>query len=135
MAVFQTTRISSSKPDRANPGTNTIVEVFTVSSNLATTDTIEFAFVPKNAIITDFIFSSTASLGSTANIIIGDASDTDRLLTTQAVTGAVVARLNNAAGVGFRYTDRTKLYLTCSSIVTPATGAVLDFILTYRMDY
>jgi hypothetical protein len=135
MAVFQTTRISSSLPDRANIGNNTIVEQFTVSSNLTTNDTIEFCFVPKNAIITNFLLGNSANVGTTSNVTVGDAADPDRFLTTTALTGAVVGRINNAAGLGFRYSARTKLFLTAASIATPATGSVITFILDYRMDY
>jgi hypothetical protein len=135
MPTYQTTRISASKPARANVNINQIVESLTVSVALVTNDLIEFATVPKNAIITDLRIGASASLGGTASMIVGDAGDPDRLLTSTAMTAAGVFRLNAATGLGYRYSAETKLYMTASSIATGTTGTVLTFVLQYQMDY
>lgn len=101
---------------------------FDVDANLATNDTIKLFTLPKGATLLDLYVSNSASLGSTANCVVGITGDTDKFITTTALTSAKVTRLNNADGALYEATSDTDVFLTAASIATPATGARVSFV-------
>lgn len=114
----------------ARSAVNEVVDYgyFDVDANLVTNDTIKLFTLPKGATLIDFYLSNSASLGSTANCIVGITGDTDKFMTTTALTSAKLTRLNNPDGALYEATADTDVFLTASSIATPATGARVAFV-------
>lgn len=131
MATFQSSGVASTVQARGGIDITSVTRQFTVSSNLTTNDVIEMVKIPAGATVLDVILSSSASVGSTGNLAVGDGGDTDRFITSTAFTAAAFARMNSHAGHGHRYTADDTIDILAASIATPATGAVLRLTVQY----
>lgn len=138
MATYYSTRGSITAGALVQPRTPVDITSFTdsitVSVALVTADTIILGKLPANSTVQEIILTNTASLGATANIIVGDAGVTNRYITTTALTAAAVTRLNNPVGHGYTNTADTSLLLTASSIATGTTGTVVKVTVIYTMN-
>lgn len=131
MTTFQASKVASTVQARGGIDITSVTGEFTVSSNLTTNDIIEMVKIPAGATVLEVIFSSSASVGSTGNLAVGDGGDTDRFITSSAVTAAALLRLNAHTGHGYRYTADDTIDVLAASIATPATGAVLRLTAIY----
>ena len=133
MPTYSASKVASTVQTRGGIDITAAYAEYTVSTNLATNDIIEMVKIPKDATVLEVIFSSSASVGSTGNLSVGDGVDPDRFITSSAVTAAALFRLNAHTGVQYKYTADDIIDITAVSIATPATGAVLKLTVIYTM--
>lgn len=126
-----TTKVSSGVPVKAGTDIISVTGSYTVAVALVTNDIIEMVKLPKGVTVQEVIFSSSASVGGTANLTIGDTGDADRFITSTAFTAAALARLNAHTGHGFVTTADTTISVTAASIATGTTGTVLTLTVIY----
>ncbi len=133
MATLTASKVASTVQYRVGLDITSVTASYTVSANLTTADVIQMVKIPKGATVLEVIFSSSASVGATGNMTVGDGDDADRYITTTAVTAAVLARTNAHTGHGVLYSADDTIDITAASIATPATGAVLKLTVIYTM--
>jgi hypothetical protein len=133
MPNYNTARITNSLPARAGNEITAVVASIAVTVALITNDTVTMMRVPAGATILDAILASSGSIGSTASLSLGDAATPARFISSTAYTGAVMTRLNVAAGVGFLYTVETPIIVTAVSMASGTTNATLTLQLLYTM--
>lgn len=140
MTTYQSSKVVNSTNKltatqaRSEIGVVHAVAEFTVATNLVTADVIEMIKIPKGAVILDATLSSSASVGSTGSLSLGDVVDADRFITSTAYTAAVFARMNASSGNLFKYTEDDTIDIRAVNIATPATGAILRLSVIYSTD-
>lgn len=110
----------------------------------ATNDTLHLCDVPAGARIIG-VFIANEDLGTTVTIDIGDADDTDRLVTgfaggTASVGFATLRRDDTETdetptlGYGYRYTAATRILATLTSVSSPTANATIRGHILYVSD-
>src|SRR4051812_37040222 len=113
MATYRSTAVSGVSPVAAHGDRNSIQAVTaTVACTAApsTTDTLQFFYLPKNAVLVDSYLSATDmdTNGSPAiTLNIGDGASATRLFSAATVAQAGTAVNIAAANRGFQYTAKT----------------------------
>lgn len=139
MATYQSPQVRDEMPIQSHGLANTHTVRFPVAvSTAATTDVIQFGYVPKYARIVDATLMSTdIDTGATPAVAIdvGDAADVDRLFAASTVgqTGAV-ARMTATTGFGYRYDDETLITGAFSTAAATAAAGTVTLILTYVVE-
>lgn len=133
MPTYNSTRVAASVPARGGLDVTSDTGEVLLSVALVTADDVRLVKVPAGARILDVILSSSGSIGGTANLTVGDASNNARFISSTAFTAATVARLNVHAGHGHRYTDETTIAVYAASIATGTTGQTLRLTVKYTM--
>lgn|SRR5574343_784128 len=133
MPIFQSSRVAPTFMARSGVDETSITAEFTIPTGFATNDVVEMVKIPAGAMVVELIFSSSAGVGATANLAIGDGADTDRYITSTAFTAAALARLNAHTGHGYRYTADDTIDILAASIATPTVGTVVRLTVIYTL--
>ncbi|MBP9838885.1 MAG: hypothetical protein KBC84_09240 [Proteobacteria bacterium] len=157
MATYYSNRTSSNNSHSIKSGFDLITD-FCIATDASTalvlSDVIKLFTIPKGAIILSMVFGGTArNSGNDRVVTVGDASDTDRFLTTSAGTifrdSSVYSYFNLAGqgtanhsgtgssavitrGLGYKYTEDTDLQIT---VTTAGTGNAADWVLSCAIQY
>lgn len=127
-----TTKVSSGVPVKAGTDIISVTGSYTVAVALVAGDVIELVKLPKGVTVQEVIFSSSAALGTTANITIGDTGNPARYISATAFTASALARLNAHTGHGFVTTAETTISATA---VTGFAGGTTGTVVTLTVIY
>lgn len=106
---------------------------YSIPTGFATNDVVEMIKVPAGATVLNVTLTSSAGVGATANLAVGDGGDTDRYVTSTAFTASALARTNTHVGHGHRYTAEDTIDILAVSIATPTVGTVVRLTVEYTM--
>ena len=141
MATYNSPAVANKNPIAAHGYLNNVqvaTAVVTCTASPATTDTMNFFYMPKNAVLLDAYLSATDmdTNGSPALALnIGDAGSASRLFAASTVGQAGTAAAIAAAGRGYQYTAKTLITGTASTnAATGAAGTVTLTVLYYVAD-
>lgn len=134
MATLYSAEITAGQQARSGLGHVTKTAQYTVTASLATNDIIQMVSIPANHRIVEVVFSSNASVASTASLEVGDGSDTDRFISAASHASGAIGRMNNVAGSGYLYTSADTIDVKAVSITTPVAGTVITLSVTYTND-
>lgn len=135
MATFTTTKTAAGVQPRGDVDLTSVTGEFAVPSGFATNDVVQMVKVPKGATIQEIIISSSAGVGATANLSVGDTGNAARYVASTAFTSASLARLGVHAGHGFVTTADGTIDVTAVSIATPTAGTVIRLTAIYTMNF
>jgi len=133
MPTFQSSKVAATVMARSGLDTTTVTGEIAIPTGFATNDVLEMVKIPAGATVLNCILSSSAGVGATANLAVGDGGDTDRHITSTAFTAAALARSNAHTGHGFRYTADDTIDILAVSIATPTVGTVVRLTVEYTM--
>jgi hypothetical protein len=133
MATFTTTKSVASVQPRGDIDITSVTADFTIPAAFATSDIVQMVKVPAGAVIQEVILSSSAGVGATANLSLGDTGNTARYIASTAFTAATLARLGVHAGHGFRFTADGTIDVSAVSIATPTAGTVIRLTVIYTL--
>jgi hypothetical protein len=135
MATFTSNKVSSSIQTRGDIDITSVTAEYTVTAALATSDVIQMVKIPVNAVIQEVIISTSAGVGATANLSVGDTGSTARYIASTAFTATTLARLGVHAGHGYKYTADGTLDIAAVSIATPTAGTVIRVTVIYTLGF
>jgi len=135
MPTFTTTKTASGVQPRGDIDISSITGEFTIPSGFATSDIVQMIKIPKGATVQEIILSSSAGVGATANLSVGDTGNAARYVASTAFTAATLARLGVHAGHGFVTTADGTIDVTAVSIATPTAGTVIRLTAIYTMNF
>ena len=135
MPTYRTSGVAASEQARAGIDITSQTESLTIGTNLAASDILEMVKIPAGATIQEIVLSTTASLGATSTVEIGDGGDTDRFFAAANFGNGAqgLVRLDRAAGHGYKYTAEDTIDVRIATNATPATGAVVTMTVIYTM--
>lgn len=133
MATFQSSKAVSTVMARGGTDVTTQTAEYAIPTGFATNDVVEMVKVPAGATVLNVKLTSSAGVGATANLAVGDGGDTDRFITSTAFTASAVARDNTHVGHGHRYTSDDSIDILAVSIATPTVGTVVRMTVEYTM--
>jgi len=133
MPTFQSAKATTTVMARGGIDATTQTAEFTIPTGFATNDVVEMLKIPAGATVVDVTLSSSAGVGATANLAVGDGGDTDRYITSLAYTATALNRLNAHTGHGFRFTAEDTIDILAVSIATPTVGTVVRLTVEYQM--
>ena len=133
MATFQSSKVAATVMARSNIDITSVTAEFAIPTGFATNDVVEMAKIPEGATVLEVLASSSAGVGATANLAVGDGGDTDRYITSTAFTSATLTRLNAHTGHGYRYTADDTIDILAASIATPTVGTVVRLTVIYTL--
>lgn len=133
MATFQSSKAVSTVMARGGIDVTTQTAEFAIPTGFATNDVVEMVKAPAGATVLNVKLTSSAGVGATANLAVGDGGDTDRFITSTAFTASAVARDNTHVGHGHRYTADDSIDILAVSIATPTVGTVVRMTVEYTM--
>jgi hypothetical protein len=133
MPTFQSSKVATTVMARAGIDATTQTATYTIPSGFATNDVVEMVKIPAGATVINVILSSSAGVGATANLAVGDGGDTDRHITSTAYTAAALTRTNAHTGHGYLYTAEDTIDILAVSIATPTVGTVVRLTVEYQM--
>lgn len=133
MPTFTAAKGAATVQARGGIDVTTQSETIAIPTGFATNDDLAMFRVPAGAQILDVTLSSSAGVGATANLTVGDATVNNRFITSTAFTASTVARLNAHTGHGHRYTDETMIRVYGASIATPTVGTIVRLTVKYSM--
>lgn len=133
MPTFQGTKVATTIMARGGIDTTAQISEFTIPTGFATNDVVEMIKIPAEAAVLNVKLTSSAGVGATANLAVGDGGDTDRFITSTAFTASAVARDNTHVGNGHRYTAEDTIDILAVSIATPTVGTVVRLSVEYTM--
>lgn len=135
MPTYRTPGVAATAQARAGIDLTSQTQSLTIGTNLLASDILEMVKVPAGATIQEIVLSTTASLGATSTVEIGDGGDTDRFFAAANFgNGAAgLVRLGVAAGHGYKYTAEDTIDVKIATNATPATGAVVTMTVFYTM--
>lgn len=138
MATFTTTKTASGIQPRGDIDITSVTGEFTIPTGFATNDVVQMVKIPKGALLQEVILSSSAGVGATANLSVGDTNGTPnaaRYVASTAFTAATLARLGVHAGHGYSFTADSTVDVTAVSIATPTVGTVIRLTVIYTMNF
>lgn len=135
MATFTTTKTAASIQPRAGIDVTSVTGEFSIPTGFATNDVVQMVKVPKGALVQEVILSSSAGVGATANLAVGDSGNTARYIASTAFTAAALARLGVHAGHGFVFTADGTVDVLAASIATPTVGTVIRLTVIYTLQF
>jgi|688.fasta_scaffold266570_3 hypothetical protein len=135
MPTYRTSGVAVSEQARAGIDITSQTESLTIGTNLAASDILEMVKVPAGATIQEIVLSTTASLGATSTVEIGDGGDTDRFFAAANFGNGAqgLVRMDRAIGHGYKYTSEDTIDVRIATNGTPATGAVVTMTVIYTM--
>lgn len=133
MPTFQSSKVAATVMARGGIDATTQTAEYTIPAGFATNDVVEMVKIPAGATVVNVTLSSSAGVGATANLAVGDGGDTDRYITSTAFTAAALARLNAHTGHGYRFTAEDTIDILAASIATPTAGTVVRLTVEYQM--
>lgn len=133
MATLTSSGVAATVQARSGLDITSVVKSYTIAAGFATGDVIQMVKIPENATVLEVILSSSAGVGTTANLSVGDGLDADRYITSTAYTAAALTRLNAHTGVGYKYTAEDTIDVTGVSIATPTVGTVITLAVLYTL--
>jgi hypothetical protein len=135
MPTYRSPGVAATAQARAGIDLTSQTQSLTIGTNLLASDILEMVKVPAGATVQEIVLSTTASLGATSTVEIGDGGDTDRYFAAANFgNGAAgLVRLSNAIGHGFKYTAEDTIDVRIATNATPATGAVVTMTVFYSM--
>jgi hypothetical protein len=135
MPTYRTAGVAATRQARAGIDATSQTESLTIGTNLLANDILEMIKVPAGATIQEIVLSTTASLGATSTVEIGDGGDTDRFFAAANFGNgaASLVRLSNPIGHGYKYTSDDTIDVRIATNGTPATGAVVTMTVAYTM--
>jgi|694.fasta_scaffold14037_7 hypothetical protein len=133
MPTFQSSKVAATVMARSGLDTTTVTGEIAIPTGFATNDVVEMVKVPAGATVLNVKLTSSAGVGATANLAVGDGVDTDRFITSTAFTASAVARDNTHVGHGHRYTADDTIDILAVSIATPTVGTVVRLTVEYTM--
>lgn len=131
MPTFTSSKVAASVMARGDIDITSVTAEFAIPTGFATNDVVEMVKVPVGATVLEVLASSSAGVGATANLAVGDGGDTDRYITSTAFTAAALTRLNAHTGHGYRYTADDTIDILAASIATPTVGTVVRLTVIY----
>lgn len=135
MATFTTTKTAASVQPRGDLDITSITGEFSIPAGFATSDVVQMVKLPKGALVQEVILSSSAGVGATANLSVGDTGNTARYVASTAFTAASLVRLGVHAGHGFVTTADGTVDVTAVSIATPTVGTVIRLTVIYTLGF
>lgn len=133
MATFTTTKTAAGVQARGGIDLTSVTGEFSIPSGFATSDVVQMVKIPKGALIQEVILSSSAAVGATANLSVGDSGSSARFIASTAFTAASLARLGVHAGHGFVTTADGTIDVAAVSIATPTVGTVIRLTVIYTL--
>lgn len=133
MATFQSSKAVSTVQARGGIDITSVTAEFSIPTGFATNDVVQMAKVPANATIQEVIVSSSAGVGATGNLAVGDAGSTARYIASTAFTASTLARLGVHAGHGYKFTADGSVDILAASIATPTVGTVVRLTVIYTL--
>lgn len=118
---------------RAGDDITSQTKSFVIPTGFVTSDIIPMIKIPVNATVLEVILTSSASVGATSNLTVGDGGLATRYITSTAFTSSVTARLNNHLGHGYKYTVEDTIDVFALSIATPIPGTVITLTAIYTL--
>lgn len=139
MATYRSQQVTDEMPITSHGLANTHTVRFPVAvSTAATTDVLEFGYVPIYARIVDATLIATdidTGATPTVTINVGDSGDVDRLFAASTIgqTGGV-ARMATTTGFGHRYGATTLITGAFAAAAATAAAGTITLILTYVVE-
>lgn len=133
MATFTSSKAVSTVQARGGIDITSVTAEYTIPTGFATSDVVQMVKVPKDATIQEVILSSSAGVGATANLSLGDTGNTARYIASTAFTAATLARLGVHAGHGYKFTADGTIDIAAVSIATPTVGTVVRLTVIYTL--
>jgi hypothetical protein len=135
MPTYRTPGVAATAQARAGIDLTSQTQSLTIGTNLLASDILEMVKVPAGATIQEIVLSTTASLGATSTVEIGDGGDTDRFFVAANFGNGAAGLIRNgvAAGHGYKYTAEDTIDVRIATNATPATGAVVTMTVFYSM--
>jgi hypothetical protein len=137
MPTFQSNRVATTIQSRGDIDITSATAEYTIPAAFATADIVQMVKIPANAQIQEVILSSSAGVGATANLSVGDTTGTAnaaRYIASTAYTAASLNRLGVHAGHGYRFPAEGTLDVTAVSIATPTAGTVIRLTVIYTLN-
>ena len=128
---------STSVPRALNVGINTVYAEYTLGAAFSAGDVVQMVKVPNGARIRNVRIANLSVASGTFSV--GDGGDTARYIASTSATLSTVFSLNQAGGVGYKYSlsdDAAVQYDTIDYVVGTAggsSGSVLRMIVDYTV--
>lgn len=133
MATFQSSKVAASVMARSGLDTTTVTAEIAIPTGFATNDVLEMVKIPAGATVINCTLTSSAGVGATANLAVGDGGDTDRHITSTAFTASALVRTNAHSGHAYKYTADDTIDILAVSIATPTVGTVVRLTVEYTL--
>lgn len=133
MATFQSSKAVSTVQARGGIDVTSVTAEFSIPTGFATNDVVQMAKVPARATIQEVILSSSAGVGATGNLAVGDTGNTARYIASTAFTASTLARLGVHAGHGYTFSAEGTVDILAASIATPTVGTVVRLTVIYTL--
>ena len=133
MATFQSSKAVSTVQARGGIDITSVTAEYSIPTGFATNDVVQMVKVPANAIIQEVVLSSSAGVGATANLALGDTGNTARYIASTAFTASTLARLGVHAGHGYKFAADGTVDILAASIATPTVGTVVRLTVIYTL--
>jgi hypothetical protein len=135
MPTFDSAKVAATVMPRSGLDATTVTGEIAIPTGFATNDVLRVVKVPAGATVLNVTCSSSAGVGATANLTVGDGDDVDRFITSTAFTASALARLNAHTGHGYKYTADDTIDVVAASIATPTVGTIVRVTVEYTLQF